>query len=255
MDQLLIVNSVLVLINILIVFLCCKYLSKKKNLILLLSAILTLVIHFSPLLYFQIAEGSMMRFLQENAFILLPAFPCNVMMWFCLIFALLKDKESKFTKFCVDFIVWLGTVATLIGMFANIDFIANPTFKDFVVLKGVLSHAALLLNTMLIISYKYVKFDFISNMVNMILVVVMLYIIGGYCNLLIFSLSTQEFYYETNAMFMVHSAFEGIEILTYQIISSIALVIYFITFNIIDFIKNEKGNRWFNRIKKATKIT
>lgn len=249
MELLFIVNSVLVLINFLIMFLCCKYLSKKKNLILIISAILTLVIHFSSLLYFQIVDGNMMSYLRENAFILLPAFPCNVVMWFCLIFALLKDKESRFAKFCVDFIVWLGLIATIIGMFANIDFIANPTFKDYIVLKGVLAHSALLLNIMIIMGFKYVKFDFVSNMVNMILVVVMLYIIGGYCNLLIYSFSTEEFYYETNGMFMVHSAFEGIDILTFQVISSIALVLYFIVFNILDFIKYEKGNRWFNRIK------
>ena len=72
-----------------------------------------------------------MNFLRSNPNLLLPIYPCNVVMWLALVYGCLKNKESKFASFVGDYIFWFGIISALVGMFVNIDFINNPTFKDY----------------------------------------------------------------------------------------------------------------------------
>ena len=85
----------------------------------------------------------------------------------------------------------------------------------------------------------------------MILSVILMYVIGLYCNLIFKVLVSPDAAYEVNSMFIIHSPFDGVPFLVYPVISAVALVLYFILFSIWELFIYPKGNRWFNRIKKT----
>ena len=136
-------------------------------------------------------------------------------------------------------------------MFANVDFINNPTFKDYEVTKSIVAHATLLFNVVLIYTFGYIKVDLIKNMKHIIISVIMMYLIGLYCNKIFEVLVSYEEAYSVNSMFIIHSPFDGVPFLIYPVISAVALVLYFILFSIWELFIYPKGNRWFNRIKKT----
>ena len=131
-------------------------------------------------------------------------------------------------------------------MFANVDFIKNPTLRDFEVTKSILAHATLLFNVLLIPVFGKLRVSFFQNMRSMILSVIGMYAIGLYCNLIFRVLVSAEKAWDINSMFIIHSPF-GPSFLRYPVIAALALVLYFILFTICDLIKNPKGTRWFNR--------
>ena len=130
------------------------------------------------------------------------------------------------------------------------DFINNPTFKDYEVTKSIAAHGTLLFNVLLIYVFGYIKVDLIKNMKHIIISVIMMYLIGLYCNKIFEVLVSYEEAYSVNSMFIIHSPFDGVPFLIYPVIALIALVLYFVLFFVWELFIYPKGNRWFNRIKK-----
>lgn len=256
MEKLIVFNCILLLIIFIGLFLCKKYIrrEKTKNLVLLFSALLTILCHYSTLIYLCITNGSSGEYLRENPNLLLPIYPCNVVMWGCLIYGILKNKESKVALFLSDYLFWFGIFSTLVGMFANVDFINNPTFKDYEVTKSIVAHATLLFNVLLIYVYGHIKVDLIKNMTHITLGVIMMYIIGLYCNKVFEVLVSMEEAYSVNSMFIIHSPFSSIPFLIYPIIALCSLVLYFLLFSICELFVYPKENRWFDRIKNRKNL-
>ena len=219
-----------------------------KNILLLVSALITILFHYSSLLYHCFTNGDYLNYLKTNPNLILPIYPCNVVMWSCLILGLTKNKDSKVSIFLTDYIFWFGIFSTLVGMFANVDFIKNPTLLDFEITKSIVAHATLLFNVLLLPLFGYIKIDFKRNMKNMFLSVILMYVIGLYCNLVFSVLVSPESAYDVNSMFIIHSPFEGIEFLKYPFISLVALVLYFIVFTTGEIITKPKGERWFENL-------
>ncbi len=115
-------------------------------------------------------------------------------------------------------------------MFANVNFIREPSLKNFDVTKGIIFHATLLLNVVLISRYGYIKIKLGRNMFNIAISIVMMLVIGLYCNLVFTVIDSKDLAYEVNSMFLIHSPFDGVSFLTYPLIASIALVFYFVVF-------------------------
>ncbi len=248
-------NCISLLIIIVGVLLLKKYVHSQKgrNIALLLSAVVTILFHYSSFLYFLLTGGAATEYLKENLNLILPIYPCNVVMWGSLIYGLMKNKQSKLGSFLADYLFWFGIVSTLVGMLANVDFINNPTFKDYEVTKSIVAHATLLFNILLIFAFGHIKVNLIKNMVHIIISVVMMYMIGIYCNKLIEILASFEKANDINSMFIIHSPFPAVPFLTYPIIALCALLIYFILFFICEIFAYKKGNRWYSRIKLAAK--
>ena len=124
MDKLIIFNFILILIIVGIVILLKRYVksSKLQDIVLFIVSLLTVICHYSSILYHYLLDGSQMNFLRSNPNLLLPIYPCNVVMWCCLILGLTKKKESKFGLFLCDYIFWFGLISSLVGMFFNVDF-------------------------------------------------------------------------------------------------------------------------------------
>lgn len=256
MLKLFIFNVILILIIVVFLIIIKKNVKddKVKNIILLISSVITILFHYSSFIFVFISNGDSIKYLSSTPNLILPIYPCNVVMWSCLIFGLTKNKNSKFANFLVDYIFWFGIFSTLVGMFANVDFINNPTLLDYEITKSIAAHGTLLFNVLLLALFGYVKIDFKRNMANMVIAVLLMYVIGLYCNLVFEVLVSYERAYDINSMFIIHSPFNGVEFLTYPIIAVIALLLYFILFTVAEVIIYKKGKRWFdiiiNKIKK-----
>lgn len=249
MDKLVIFNGILIAIIALGLWLVKKYVKKERarNGILLAAAVFTILFHYSSFLIRLLTGGDAMGYLRETPNLILPIYPCNVVMWSALIFACLKNKQSKLGAFFADYLFWFGIISTLVGMFANVDFIRNPTLADYENVKSIGAHATLLFNVLLLPVFGYIKIDVKRNMMNMIISILVMGLIGGYCNLVFSALGSPERAYDVNSMFLMHSPFDGIDFLTYPVIALLAIPIYFVVFVICDLCAHKKGARFYNR--------
>ena len=211
---------------------------KAQRILFLISAVVTILFHYSSFLILLFKGEGASDYLRSNPNLILPIYPCNVVMWSCLILPLLKEK-SKLGEILTDYIFWFGIFSTLVGMFANVDFIRNPTLADYDIAKSIIAHATLLFNLMMLPIFGKIKMSFRRNMKSMVISVVGMYVIGLYCNLIFEVVGSPEKAYEVNSMFIIHSPFERLDFLRYPIIALVALVLYFVLFLICDFIKKK----------------
>ena len=214
------------------------------------APLVTILFHYSSFLYHLLFTGEGIAYLSETPNLILPIYPCNVVMWTALIFALLKSKKSRVGSFFVDYLFWFGIISTLVGMFANVDFINNPTLADYENFKSITAHATLLFNILLLPIFGYIKIDVKRNIANIIISIFVMAAIGCYCNLVFHALVSEAAAYDVNSMFLIHSPFEGIDFLTYPVISLIAVPIYFAVFVICDLCAHKKGERFYNQVKR-----
>ena len=250
MIKLLVFNFVLLFLISVGIFLCKKFIKKErnKNITLLISSIVTILFHYSSFIYLCFKAGDTVGYLRQNPNLMLPIYPCNVVMWGSLIYGLIKNKNSNVSLFLGDYLFWFGIFSTLVGMFANVDFINNPTLKDYEVTKSIVAHATLLFNILLIYIFGYIKIDLIKNMKHIIISVILMFIIGLYCNKIFEVLVTIDEAKNVNSMFILTSPFSSVPFLKYPFIAAVALILYFILFCICEFFVYPKGKRWYNRI-------
>ena len=252
MDKLLIFNFILIAVIAVGLYLIKRYVKRDgtKNLILVAAAAFTIVFHYSLLIFKLLRGENVISYLGATPNLLLPIYPCNVVMWSALIFALLKNKRSKLGEFFADYLFWFGIVSTLVGMFANVDFINNPTLADYANVKSIAAHATLLFNVLLLPLFGYIKVDVVRNIKNILICILVMAVIGGYCNLVFGALVSDAAAYDVNSMFLIHAPFDGIDFLTYPVIALIAIPIYFVVFVICDLCAHKKGERFYNKFKK-----
>ena len=248
MDKLLIFNFILIAVIVLVLYLIKKYVKREraKNIVLIAAAAFTIVLHYSLLIFKLLAGEDAVEYLGATPNLLLPIYPCNVVMWSALIFALLRNKRSKLGVFLADYLFWFGIISTLVGMFANVDFINNPTLADYNNFKSIAAHATLLFNVLLLPLFGYIKTDVKRNITNIIISILMMAVIGGYCNLVFHALVSEAAAYDVNSMFLIHAPFDGLAFLTYPVIALIAIPIYFIVFVICDLCARKKNKRSHN---------
>lgn len=225
---------------------------KTKRIVLFVCSILTVLVHYSSILYHFIAEGDATTVIVHNPQYLLPIYPCNVVMWLCVIVALIKDSKSKIFITLTEFITFFGILSGVIGMSLNFDFIANPTFLDYDVTKGMFSHSLMILNCCLFPVFGYIRINTPRNILSVFIGVLLLWVIGLYNNLT-FKLLTTYSLESINSMFLVCSPFAAAPWLTFYPIVVMMLILYFIFFNVYEIIAYKKGERWFNKIRQTTK--
>ena len=165
MIKLFIFNSILILIIIALLILFKKLFKtdKSKAIVLLIVSLLTIGCHYSSLLYHHILDNTAFNYLKSNPNLILPIYPCNVVMWCCLILGLTKKKESKFGIFLCDYIFWFGLISSLVGMFFNVEFFRDPKLLNYDVTKGIVAHAIMLMNVLLLPVFGLVKIKLERN--------------------------------------------------------------------------------------------
>ena len=255
MEKLIIFNCIqLLIIAALLVIVKRTVRSKRtERILLLVAATVTILFHYSSLILRVLTGGEAIAYLRDTPNLILPIYPCNLVMWCCLILGLIRNTESRAARFLTDYIFWFGIFSTLVGMFANVDFIRNPTLADYEIIKSIAAHATLLFNVLLLAVFGRIRIDLGRNMWHMLLSVIGMYVIGLYCNLVFETLVSAERAYDVNSMFIIHSPFDGLNFLTYPVIAAIALVLYLILFSVCELIKYPKGERWLDRVRRTRK--
>ena len=214
---------------------------KGKQFILKLSAISTVIIHFSSLYvdYFSgidpIAEQPM----------LLPLYPCNVAMWLLVIVAYFKNKDSKIFDFLATATFFLGVFGGIIGIVINQNYIANPNLADWGILKGMLSHSTMLFGCIYILIAGYIKVR-VSKMLYVFLGLLMLVADGAIIIFLhwIFGLDLP------NSMYLLELPFESMPWLNVVTIGILAMVIIFTACALVEQFALPKEDRWYTKLKK-----
>lgn len=253
MGTLIIFNTVLILIIAALLVVVKKWVrdERTRHALLLIAPLVTIAFHYSLFFYHLLFTGGGIAYLADTPNLILPIYPCNVVMWCALIYGLLPNKDSKTALLLSDYIFWFGIASTLVGMFANVDFITNPTLADFEVTKSIVAHATLLFNLLLIPVLGLLRPSFFRNMKSIVISVLAMYVIGLYCNLVFEAIGSPEMAYDQNSMFILHSPFEGVPFLRYPFIAALGLLLYFIIFTVSDLITMPRGSRWFDRVRAA----
>lgn len=253
MGTLIVFNTILILAIVALLIAAKRWArsERAKRVLLLVAPLVTIAVHYSSFLYHLFFTKSGVAYLGDTPNLILPIYPCNVVMWCALAYGLCRKRDGHLSLLLSDYIFWFGIASTLVGMFANVDFIVNPTLRDFEVTKSILAHATLLFNVLLIPVLGFLRPSFFRNMRNMIISVLAMYGIGLYCNLIFEALVSWEAAYDVNSMFIIHSPFEGLPFLRYPIIATAALVIYLIIFTVCDILTTPRGGRWYDRVLAA----
>lgn len=253
MLELVVFNLILILVITVALILCKRWIRTERgaDILLLLAAVLTILCHYSSLPYHHFLDGSAMTYLRHNPNLILPIYPCNVVMWSCIVYGLMRKKTSRAAEFLATYIFWFGIFSTLIGMFANVDFIREPNLGNYDITKGILAHATMLFNVLPLPVFGRIKINFGRNMLQMLIAVLGMYGIGLYCNLVFEVLVSAEMAASVNSMFILQSPFAGLPFLRYPIIAAVALVLYAILFAICELVAHKKGERWFDRVGKG----
>lgn len=249
MLKLLIFNLIMIAVIILLLWVVKRFAKGERgqNAALIVAAVATVLLHYS-MLFYHCFNGTAFEYLQETPNLILPIYPCNLVMWSAIIFGFCKNKRSKFGEFISDYVFWFGLLSALVGMFANVDFIMSPTFSDFNITKSVVAHGTLLFNILLLPLFGFVRIDMFRNMKNILISIIMMLITGLYCNLIFRVLVSEEAAYDVNSMFLIHSPFDGVDFLTYPIIALIAIPLYLGLFTVCELIAREKGDRFYDKI-------
>ena len=255
MGKLFLFNSILIAIIALGLWLSKKYIKTKKaeDILLLVASLVTVLFHYSSMIFYCFSDGSAMDYLRQNPNLVLPIYPCNVVMWSCVVYAFCKNKSSGLCAFLADYIFWFGIFSTLVGMFANVDFIREPSLANYEVTKSIVAHATLLFNLMLLPIFGRIKIDLVRNMKHILISTAEMLVIGLYCNLLFSVIASDEVAYNVNSMFLIHSPFAGVEFLVYPVIVLIAIPLYFGLFAVCERFALPREQRFCYRIIEKIK--
>lgn len=224
----------LALFNVILIGLCvagavlCKKFArtdKAKRTILMIVSLSIVACHYSSLLFHLIADGTVWDHLSGNPNLLLPIYPCNVVMWCCVILCFV-DFRSRLFAFLTDYIFLFGLPSALVGMFANVDFVRNPSLLNYDVTTGIIAHAIMLFNVILLPVFGFYKINFTKNLIHILWSIVGMFLIGCYCNIVCRVIGSESYAYQVNSMFLLHSPFENIPFLKYPLIAGVAAVAY-----------------------------
>ncbi len=127
---------------------------KSKNYILKLSAIITVMIHYSNLWVDYFVSGGNAT-IENNQ--ILPVYPCNVVMWMLLVASLLQNKKRLLFQVLSEFCFFVGSICGIVGIVLNVNFGNNPTLADYDILKGMLSHSTMLFGCLYLLVGGFIK--------------------------------------------------------------------------------------------------
>lgn len=242
-EILLIYNIISLLIIICLLIICVKTIKKqnKKDIILKITSIAVIIVHYSSLyLGFFKNQGNVTV---ENT-MLLPIYPCNIIMWLLLIVSFSKNKETKVYKLLSEFTCFGGTICGLIGSLFNVNFLNNPDLLNYNILKGLIGHSIMIFGTAYLFVFKYVKFTVSKTMMSVIVGELIFTVCGFFVNTLFAIFNVPP----VNAMFMLKPPFKEVPLINFYTIMTCGLIFGFISLLIFEFFAYPKEERWINNL-------
>lgn len=224
-----------------VLFLSKRYIKKKKtrDLMILISAIVTIIIHYSIILF----DYFMGNPIQIDNTMYLPVYPCNVMMWVALVIGVI-NKDGKVFSYLSEFMAFAGTICGVIGLGFNTNFLNNPDFSDYSILKGLLSHVTLLYSSLYLFVMGYIKVDTIHNLISVSIGGLIYVICGVYSRIMLKALNQEM----VNTMFLDFNPENPIE--NFFVIALLGFIILVVIGSIYETIFFEEENRWYHKLRK-----
>ena len=216
----------------------------RKVRILKIAAVATVVIHYSSLYVDFFKTGTA----EINDTMLLPVYPCNIAMWFLLIVAFVKNRESKVYKVMAEFTFYLGVVGGVVGILFNEVYAATPNLSDWSVLKGLLSHATMLFGAIYLLLGGFIKIR-VTNTISVAIGMIFMVIDGGIIIGLykLFNLTPQ------NIMYLLEPPYPNLPWLNTWVIGIAAVLLAFAITAVYEQIAIKKEDRWYNHLKGGKK--
>ena len=214
---------------------------KNKDLILKISALSTVIIHFSNLWVDFFKNGGTAYVEGVHLF---PLFPCNAIMWMVFILSFLENKKGLLFKLLAEYCFTIGLICGVVGIILNQNFALNPTLSDYNVLKGMLSHSTMIFSCIYLFVGGYVRPN-ISSTISAAFGVSIFIICGLATNLICKFIGIAS----PDGMWLNGAPYIGISTL---ILFPIALLIYFGIFALID-LRLPREERWYSKLKKHFK--
>ena len=238
-------NVITLTIVVILLIICKKRIKdeKMKSLILKITAILVVAIHYSSL-YVDFFANKGEAMIDDS--LLLPVYPCNIIMWLLLIVSFMKNKTSKTYKYLAEFTFVGGTICGLIGVLFNINFLNNPNFCDYYILKGLVSHTVMIFGTIALFVFNYVQLEVKRTTLSIIIGLLIFSIIGLIINVLfaIFDIPS------VNAMFMLEPPIKELPIFNYFTIGILGIMFSVIGLIIYEHFRLPKGKRFITTLRK-----
>lgn len=214
---------------------------KKKDIVLKVAIILTLIIHYSPLYVDFFATGRA----EIHHSMILSVYPCNLAMWLLLYVAFAKNKQSKIFKTLAIITFYLGSLGGIIGIVFNLNYAYNPNLLDWHILNGLLSHVTLMFGCIYILVGGYIKIR-VSNIFAMLIGEAIM-IVNGYSIIFLFDIFNVP---PVNCMFLLYPPIESAPWLNAYLIGLFSTIILFVFTVIYEQIAVKRGERWYNKLKE-----
>ena len=179
---------------------------------------------------------------------LLPIYPCNIVMWLLLIVSLMKNKESKVYKVMAEFTFYLGIVGGLVGIMFNEIYASTPDLSDWSVLKGLLSHLTMLFGAIYLLVGGFIKIR-VSNTISVFIGMVFMLLDGA----IIIGLHKLFNLDSPNVMYLISLPFPNLPWINTWTIGILAVIIAFVITAIYEQIALKKEDRWYNHLKGGKK--
>ncbi len=208
------------------------------------AAIITVVLHYSPLWVDFFSTGSA----EVASPMILPMYPCNVCMWILLVLSLSKKQERTAFKLFAEGLLWVGTVCGFIGVLFNEAFDSTPTLADWDVLKGMLSHSTMIFGILYLRVDGFMKIR-VFNVLGSACVLLTFIACGVLINrlYLLFGLG------EANSMFLQEAPFSAMPWLNTWTIGVVGILIIFSLTALYEFLTLTKEERWYTKLKMKIK--
>lgn len=212
---------------------------KSKKLVLKIFAILTVIIHYS-ILYVDFFSAGVA---EAEPPLLLPIYPCNVMMWLLLICAFIKNDKSKFAKALYEFTFYAGIICGSIGILLNENFASNPSLLHWYSLRGLLSHSTMVFGCLYILVGGFIRID-VSNCLSLVFGLCLFLVDGFIINslYLIFGLG------QCNSMYLQQVPFEAYPWLNTYVMGLAGLLLVFIFTCICEHFMKKKQDRFLYKL-------
>ena len=211
---------------------------KMKNSIFIIVAILTVLIHYSSM-FVHFYNGDF--FIEDNMF--LPVYPCNVMMWINFILIFLIAKRNKAFEILAVFSFWCGTICGFVGLAFNKNYLNNPNFFDYDILKGLLSHVTMLYCSIYLGATGYIKIRTVNNLKSLLIGAFILVVCSYVSDLILEQIGREP----VNGMLL--KPLEETPIASFYTISFVGLILFMLITTIYENYVY-KDEAWFRTIRK-----
>lgn len=206
--------------------------------IFIIGALTTLLLHYSSM-FVDFANGN--YYIEDNMF--LPVYPCNVMMWINVLLCFLIIKKGPLFSTFSTISFYLGTGCGLIGLCFNKNFLNNPFLNDYDILKGLLSHAAMIFTSYYLGAFNYVRIKTFSNLKDLIIGMIILALCSAVSDKILVAIGREA----VNGMLL--TPLSDYPIANFYMISLAALIVFIVVTSIYEGIVY-KDNAWYKTIAR-----